>query len=311
VIRPCHTYSVAALDPEAGQMGAAVQSHWFSVGSVVPWAEPGAGIVVTQSFANLSFGPRGLALLRQGRAAAEVLEALLAEDPGRELRQAAVLDARGGAAAHTGARCVQEAGHRVGRLPSGGLQAGAAYSVQANMMASPEVWPAMEAAFGAARGPLAERLLAALRAAQAEGGDLRGQQSAALVVVRIAASPRPWEDRLVDLRVEDHPRPLEELARLLTVHRCYELMNRGDLALERSEPEQAAREYGRALALCPGNAEARFWHGATLAAAGRREGTAGLRRLFRRRPAWRVLARRLRELGLLDLDPAAARKLGL
>jgi uncharacterized Ntn-hydrolase superfamily protein len=320
VIRPCHTYSIAALDPEGGEMGAAVQSHWFSVGSVVPWAQPGAGVVVTQSFANLSFGPRGLALLQTARGAEKVLEELLAEDPGRELRQVAVLDVRGGAAAHTGTRCVPEAGHRVGGWPARpGFRpspearrvGAAAYAVQANMMASPTVWPAMADAFEAARGPLAERMLAALRAAQAEGGDLRGQQSAALLVVRIAASQQPWQDRLVDLRVEDHPRPLDELARLLTVHRCYDLMNRGDLALERSQPEQAAREYGQALVLCPRNAEARFWHGATLAAAGRPEGIARLRRLFRGRPAWRVLARRLRELGLLDLDPAAAKSLGL
>jgi uncharacterized Ntn-hydrolase superfamily protein len=310
VIRPCHTYSIAVVDPEAGEMGAAVQSHWFSVGSVVPWAQSGAGVVVTQSFANLSFGPRGLELLRHGLPAGKVLEALLAEDPGRELRQAAVLDAWGGAAAHTGTRCVPEAGHQVGRLPSGSLKATAAYSVQANMMASPSVWPAMAAAYERARGPLAERLLKALAAAQAEGGDLRGQQSAALLVVR-TASPQPWEDRLVDLRVEDHPRPLHELARLLVVHRCYELMNRGDLALECSQPERAAEEYGQALALCPRNPEARFWHAATLAAAGRPEGAGRLRRFFRGRPAWKSLARRLRELGLLDLEPETAGRLGL
>jgi uncharacterized Ntn-hydrolase superfamily protein len=311
VIRPCHTYSIAAVDPDAREMGAAVQSHWFSVGSVVPWAESGAGVVVTQSFANLSFGPRGLEMLRHGEPAGKVLERLLAEDPGRELRQAAVLDAWGGAAAHTGTRCVPEAGHRVGRLPSGSLKAAAAYSVQANMMASASVWPAMAETYERAGGPLAERLLAALAAGQAEGGDLRGQQSAALLVVRTAASPLPWESRLVDLRVEDHPRPLDELARLLVVHRCYERMNRGDLALELSQPEQAAEEYGQALALCPRNPEARFWHAATLAAAGRSEGARGLRRFFRGRPAWKTLARRLRELGLLDLEPGTARRLGL
>ena len=308
MIRPCHTYSIAALDPEAGQMGAAVQSHWFSVGSGVPWAEPGAGVVITQSFTTLSFGPRGLTLLRQGRAAGEVLEALLAEDPGRELRQAAVLDTRGGAAAHTGARCVPEAGHRVGELPTGT----GAYCVQANLMASASVWPAMAEAYERARGPLAERMLAALRAAQAEGGDLRGQQSAALVVVRIAATDLSWEDRLVDLRVEDHPRPLEELSRLLTVHRCYEHLNLGETALEGGSPLEAVTEYERALALQPGNAEALFWSGLALAAAGRlEEASRRLRRLFRRFPAWRTLARRLRANGILPLAPGAAEKLGL
>jgi len=306
VSRPCRTYSIAALDLELGQMGAAVQSHWFSVGSVVPWAEPGTGIVITQSFANVSFGPRGLELLRQGRAAGEVLAALLAQDEGRELRQAAVLDTRGGAAAHTGTRCLPEAGHRLGQAGS------AAYSVQANMMVRSSVWPAMAEAFESGRGPLAERLLAALRAAQNEGGDLRGQQSAALVVVRTAATHQPWEDRLVELRVEDHPRPLAELSRLLEVHRTYEHMNRGDLLLEKGQPGEAVAEYGRALALCPHSAEARFWHGVTLTSAGRQaEGIARLRRLFRRRSAWRTLARRLRDQGLLELEPAAARKLGL
>jgi uncharacterized Ntn-hydrolase superfamily protein len=310
-------------------MGAAVQSHWFSVGSVVPWAESGAGVVVTQSFANLSFGPLGLALLRQGRAAGEVLAALLAEDPGRELRQAAVLDVRGGAAAHTGRRCVPEAGHRVGRAAaspgfapslrreeepgsSPGVRPAGAYSVQANMMARSSVWPAMAETYERARGPLAERMLAALRAAQSEGGDLRGQQSAALVVVRALPSDRPWEDRLVELRVEYHPRPLEELARLLTVHRSYEHMNRGDLELEKGSPQEAFAEYERAVSLSPGNLEARFWHGVSLASAGRLDEAARrLRRLFRRFPAWRTLARRLRAIGLLPLDPEAAKRLGL
>jgi uncharacterized Ntn-hydrolase superfamily protein len=319
VIRPCRTYSIAALDPAAGQMGAAVQSHWFSVGSAVPWAEPGAGVVVTQSFANLSFGPRGLEMLRQGRAAGEVLERLLAEDPGRELRQAAVLDVRGGAVAHTGARCVPEAGHRVsqgagagGQSPEPGGRPAGACSVQANMMASSSVWPAMAEAYERAHGPLAERMLAALRAAQAEGGDLRGQQSAALVVVRALPSGRPWEDRLVELRVEDHSRPLDELARLLTVHRSYEHMNRGETALENGSAREAVAEYERALALHPGNVEARFWSGFALGASGRLDEAARrLRRLFRRAPAWRTLARRLRAIGILPLDPAAAKKIGL
>lgn len=293
--RPTATYSIVACDAAAGVMGAAVQSHWFAVGTTVLWAEPGVGVAATQSFVNPAYGPRGLELMRRGDAAAGALARLLREDAGRELRQVAFLDVRGRAAAHTGRRCVPAAGHRVGE----------GYSVQANLMLSARVWPAMAEAFEADRAPLAERLLAALQAAQAEGGDLRGQQSAALCVVRLQSGSRPWEDRLLDLRVDDHPQPLGELERLLRLARAYEHMNRGDLALEREDAGRALSEYGQARSLCPENREMRFWQAVFLANNGRvGEARPLFAELFAEAGNWRVLARRLLRLGLLR-EPAA------
>src|SRR5512136_1136055 len=232
--RPVHTYSIVARDPATGELGVAVQSHWFSVGSGVSWAEAGVGAVATQSFVDPSYGPLGLALMRAGRAAPDALAGLLPADGGRDVRQVAMIDAQGRVAAHTGKKCIAEAGHRVGKD----------YSVQANLMASDRVWPAMAKAFEEAKGDLADRMLAALDAAQAAGGDIRGQQSAALVVVAGTPSGRPWEDRVFDLRVEDHPRPLEELRRLVGVARAYAHMNAGDLAVEHQDMAGAEREYG-------------------------------------------------------------------
>jgi uncharacterized Ntn-hydrolase superfamily protein len=220
--RPVHTYSVVARDAATGDLGVAVQSHWFSVGSLVTWAEAGVGAVATQSFVDPAYGPLGLGLMRAGKSAREALDGLLAADAGRDVRQVAMVDAKGVVAVHTGKKCIEAAGHATG----------AGWSVQANLMASERVWPAMARAMEQARGDLAERMLAALEAAEAAGGDIRGRQSAALLVVRGASSGRPWADRAVELRVEDHPRPLEELRRLLRVHRAFDHMNRGDLAVE-------------------------------------------------------------------------------
>jgi uncharacterized Ntn-hydrolase superfamily protein len=292
--RPVCTYSIVAC--AAGEIGVAVQSHWFAVGSVVPWAEAGVGAVATQSFANPEFGPRGLELLRQGCSPAEVVGVLIAADEGRELRQLAVIDAAGRAAAYTGSRCVPEAGHRCGD----------GFSVQANLMASAAVWPAMGEAFETSSGPLAERLLAALEAAEACGGDLRGGQSAALRVVRARAGGRPTEDRLVDLRIDDHPQPLAELGRLLRLHRAYEHMNRGDQAVEQADAPRALEEYGRAEALCPENREMRFWHAVSLAALGRTaEARERFRALFAEEERWGELAARLARAGLCGLTPEA------
>lgn len=294
VRRPVCTYSIVAC--AAGEIGVAVQSHWFAVGSVVPWAEAGVGAVATQSFANPAFGPGGLQLLRQGHSSAEVVRALTAADEGRELRQLAVIDAAGRAAAHTGRGCVPEAGHRCG----------AGYSVQANLMASAAVWPAMAEAFEASSGPLAERLLATLEAAEARGGDLRGRQSAALQVVRARSSGKPTADRLVDLRIDDHPQPLAELGRLLRLHRAYEHMNRGDEAVEQADAQRALQEYGRAEALCPENREMRFWHSVSLAALGRTgEARERFGRLFAEEERWSELADRLARAGLCGLSVEA------
>jgi uncharacterized Ntn-hydrolase superfamily protein len=293
--RPVHTYSIVARDPITGEMGVAVQSHWFSVGTTVTWAEAGVGAVATQSFVDPSYGPLGLAMMRAGRSAPEALAGLLAADPEREVRQVAMVDAKGLAAAHTGKRDIQAAGHHVGK----------GYSAQANLMANDQVWPAMAKAFEAAKGDLADRMLAALDAAQAVGGDIRGQQSAAIIVVPGTASGRPWADRIFDLRVEDHPRPLEELRRLLRVARAYRHMNAGDLAVEKNDVPAAEREYGAAMEILPDSAEVVFWYAAALAMAGEVDRSLPLfARAYLLDPAWRTLVPRLPASGLLPADPA-------
>ena len=292
--RPVHTYSIVARDPVTGEMGVAVQSHWFSVGTTVTWAEAGVGVVATQSFVDPSYGPLGLAMMQAGRSAPEALAGLLAADPEREVRQVAMVDAKGLAAAHTGKKDIQAAGQHVGQ----------GYSVQANLMANDKVWPAMAKAFEAAKGDLAERMLAALEAAQAVGGDIRGQQSAALIVVPATSSGRPWADRVFDLRVEDHPRPLEELRRLVHVARAYRHMNDGDLAVEKKDIPGAEREYGAAMKLLPDSAEVVFWYAAALAMAGQVDRSLPLfARAYALDPAWRTLVPRLPASGLLPSDP--------
>ena len=235
-LRPVTTYSIVARDPDTGEMGVAVQSHWFSVGPLVAWAEAGVGAVATQSMVDPRYGLRGLELMRSGLSAMQVLETLVSEDPSPNIRQVAMIDAGGLVVAHTGENCIAEAGHEVGK----------GYSVQANLMARPTVPGAMARAFENAEGPLAERMLAALYAAEEEGGDIRGRQSAAIVVVRAEPSGQPWNDRLVDLRVEDHPDPVNELRRLLNIHRGYEQMNAGDVAMEMGDVSGAQEAYGRA-----------------------------------------------------------------
>jgi len=203
--RPAHTYSIVALDKTTGELGVAVQSHWFSVGALVPWAESGVGAVATQSFVEPSYGPLGLELMKVGKSAEEALAALLRADKNETVRQVAMVDARGKAAAHTGKSCIAEAGHYVGD----------GFSCQANMMLKSTVWKAMAQAFETAKGELADRLIAALEAAEKEGGDIRGRQSAAIIVVKGKSSGVWWKDRIYDLRVEDHLAPVPELKRLL------------------------------------------------------------------------------------------------
>ncbi len=298
--RPVHTYSIVARDPATGELGVAVQSHWFSVGALVPWAEAGVGAVATQSFVEPSYGPLGLAMMRAGRGAPEALRGLLAADEHPEVRQVAMVDAQGRVAAHTGKACIQAAGQQVGT----------GFSVQANLMANDQVWPAMARAFEAAKGDLADRMLAALEAAQAAGGDIRGQQAAALVVVAGRSSGRPWDDRIFDLRVEDHLAPLAELRRLLSVARAYRHMNAGDLAVERKDLPAAEREYGAAARLLPGSAEVIYWHAVALASAGQVERSLPLfARAFALDPAWRTLTPRLPSAGLLPDDPALLRRI--
>lgn len=243
------TYSIVARDPANGQLGVAVQSRYFSVGSIVTWAEAGVGAVATQSMANPDYGPQGLALMRGGASAKDALAALVEEDGGRDLRQVAMIDASGAAAAHTGARCIEAAGQIVGE----------GFSVQANMMVDDGVWPAMRAAYATASGDLADRLLAALDAAQAAGGDIRGQQSAAMLIVEGEPGAKPWRGIVVDLRVEDHPAPLDELRRLLRLQRAYRLSGEAGEAARRGDAADAGRLLSRAFELAPGNDELQFW----------------------------------------------------
>jgi uncharacterized Ntn-hydrolase superfamily protein len=291
--RPVHTYSIIARDPETGEMGVAVQSHWFSVGTVVTWGEAGVGVVATQAFSNPSFGPRGLELMRKGVSAEKAMRSLLKEDGGRDLRQVAMLDAKGSVAAHTGKRCIPCAGHLVATD----------FSVQANMMLNDQVWPEMAKRFECWKGSLAERLLVALEAGEEAGGDIRGKQSAALLVVRGQATGRVWEDRTVDLRVDDSREPLEDLKRLLKVHRAYQHMNMGDEAMEREDMPLAMKHYSTAEALFPRNLEMRFWHAVTLANNGRLDEALPIfRHVFAKDRDWRELALRLVSLGMLKLD---------
>ncbi len=290
-----HTYSIVAVDSVTGEIGAAVQSHWFSVGSLVIWAEAGVGAVATQSFVNVSFGPRGLELLKQGKSPREALDQLLAADEGRDYRQVAIIDARGNSAAFTGKKCIAEAGHLTGPW----------FSAQANLMLKSTVWEAMARAFKNTRAPLAERLVAALEAAEAEGGDIRGKQSAALLVVRPKSTGKIWEDRLIDLRVEDHPNPVQELKRLLKVYRAYEHMNAGDVAMEKGDVAGALEEYGAAEKLLPENLEIQFWHAVALVNAGRFPDALPIfSRIFQKDRNWQQLIPRLIPNGLLQVNEA-------
>lgn len=298
--RPVHTYSIVARDAKTGEIGVAVQSHWFSVGAIVPWAEAGVGAVATQSFVDPSYGKLGLDLMRAGRTAPEALRALLAGDEGRDVRQVAMVDAQGRVAAHTGAKNIARAGHVTGDE----------FSVQANMMLKESVWPAMAKAFRETPGDLAARMLAALEAAQSEGGDIRGKQSAALIVVAPQSTGRPWLDRVYDLRVDDHPEPLRELRRILMLARAYRHMNEGDVAVEKNDNERALREYSSASKLAPGNAEMIYWHAVALVNMGRVDESLPLfRQVFAIDANWRELTRRLPAAGLMKDDASLIEKI--
>lgn len=294
-LRPVHTYSIVARDPNTGEIGVAVQSHWFSVGTTVPWAEAGVGAVATQSFVDPSYGKRGLELMRAGTSAPEGLKALLAEDPSRDMRQVAMIDAQGRVGAHTGVKNIPAAGHYVGSN----------YSVQANLMLNDRVWPAMSHAFERTQGDLAERMLAALDAAQAAGGDIRGRQSSALIIVSGKSTGKAWTDRVFDLRVDDSAEPLKELRRLVILQRAYNHMNAGDLAVEHNDNEAARAHYGSAAQLVPDNAEMIYWHAVALVNMKRvPEALPLFRRVFAMDKNWATLTPRLSKVGLLPDDPA-------
>jgi uncharacterized Ntn-hydrolase superfamily protein len=281
-------------------MGVAVQSHWFSVGTVVTWAEPGVGAVATQSFAEPAFGPQGLALLKLGLDPSTALSALVAADSQPARRQVAMVDTQGRVAVHTGDACIAAAGHVTGE----------GVSVQANMMRSPDVWPAMLAAYQSGEGALAERLMTALDAGEAAGGDVRGRQSAAMLIVSATSSSQPWRDRLVDLRVDDGNDPLSELRRLLSVRAAYRHMESAEELEVAGEVAGALDEYQAARALLPGNDEAAFWTAILMAANGRMDGArALLGDIAAREPGWMELARRLPAAGLLPGGDATLQRL--
>lgn len=287
-----HTYSIVARDTLTGEMGVAVQSHWFSVGSLVTWGKAGVGVVATQSFVNPSFGPRGLSLLENGLSPQMAVDALLKVDEGRAVRQLAILDSKGNVAAFTGENCIEFAGHTVGKN----------YSVQANLMEKSTVWPAMAKAFEKSTGSLAERLLLALEAAQNEGGDIRGKQSAAILVVKAKSTGNVWEDKVVDLQVDDHENPLKEMRRLLTIHTAYDFMNQGDLAVEKNQMELAKELYKKAQDLNPANLEMKFWYAITLANSGNfKEAKPILFEIFKENKNWQLLVPRLVKVNLLTI----------
>jgi uncharacterized Ntn-hydrolase superfamily protein len=253
------TYSIVARDPQTGRFGVAVQSHYLGVGPVVPWLEAGIGAIATQASVNVAFGPTGLELLRAGSSAEQVIAAVLAGDDSPQIRQIGVVDAAGRTASHTGTDCIPAAGHLVRD----------GFTVQGNLLASPTCWPAMAAAYEealAAGEPFVERLLRALEAAEREGGDVRGRQSAAIMVADAALQQAPWRGRLMDLRIEDHADPVPELRRIVTVQLAYELTNdEGDAA---KAGRSAEDRYAEARRLAPDAYELVFWRAVELANAG-------------------------------------------
>ena len=256
------TYSIVARDEKTGELGVAVQSHFFSVGSVVTWARAGVGAVATQAMVDIKYGPLGLELMSGGRSAPEALSALLKADKSADSRQVAMVDAKGLVAAHTGSKCLPHAGHVVGK----------GFSCQGNIMKSERVWGAMKAAFERNHEmPLAERMVAALESAEDAGGDIRGKQSSAILVVVPVLKPTYWEGRVIELRVEDHPAPVPELKRLLRYQRGYEWANKGDEFLTAKDYPRALDAYSKALSLVPEVDELKYWVGIGMLTSGQTE----------------------------------------
>ena len=290
---PVHTYSIVAYDEETGELGVAVQSHWFSVGSLVPWAKAGVGAVATQSFVKVEYGPEGLLRMENGQSAQEALNGLISEDSGESVRQVAMIDVHGDVAAHTGSKCIYAAGHLIGKN----------YSVQANLMDKESVWPAMAKAFEGAEGDLAEKMMMALEAAEIEGGDIRGKQSAAMLIVSGNPTGVAWKDIVLDLRVDDHAEPLNELRRLIRIHRAYQHANKGDHLLEKDDIEKALIEYEKASEFYPENPELPYWAAITMASKGNLDKALPIfLDVFKREPRLRTLTPRLVNSGLLPND---------
>ncbi len=291
-----HTFSIVARDPVTGEMAVGVQTHWFSVGTLVSWGEAGVGVIATQSFVNKSYGIKGLDLMKKGKSAPEALKELLAADDGREVRQVAMIDVNGNVNAWTGKNCIDHAGNIVGKN----------YSVQSNMMLTDKVNAAMSKAYEGSEGkPLAERVLIALKAAEAVGGDIRGKQSAAILVVAGKSTGQPWNERLIDLRVDDNQAPLDELDRLLKLYRAYEHMDKGDLATEKNDMKLAMEEYGTAMKMFPENLEMQYWTAITLANNKKvQEASVLLQKIYVQDANWRELTKRLPKVNLLNVSAA-------
>jgi uncharacterized Ntn-hydrolase superfamily protein len=289
-----HTYSIVARDPDTGDLGVAVESHYFSVGSVVTWAEAGVGAVASQALSEPSYGKLGLDLMRAGKSAPDALAGLVASDQMNPIRQVAMVDAEGRVAAHTGTMTIAEAGHVTGE----------GFSVQANMMLRTTVWPAMAEAYKSARGELVDRLMAALDAAEAEGGDIRGRQSAAILIVSGKNTGKPWSDKVYDIRVDDAPEPLKEIRRLVSVARAYSHMRSALTAMQAGDFDTHNSEFEKASNLFADNLEMRFWHAMGLLTAGKIEqGMTLLRAVVERDRNWATLALRLPPF-MLSVDEA-------
>ncbi len=296
-----HTFSIVARDEITGEMAVGVQSHWFSVGTAVSWGEAGVGVVATQSFVNKSYGIKGLELMKKGKTAPAALQELLQADEGREVRQVAMIDVNGNVNAYTGKNCIDHAGNIIGKN----------YSVQSNMMLNDKVNKAMAKAFENSSGkPLAERVLLALQAAQSAGGDIRGKQSAAILVVAGKSTNQPWNERLIDLRVDDHNAPLNEMSRLLKLYRAYEHMDKGDLATEKNDMKLAMEEYGAAMKMFPENLEMQYWTAITLANNKKiPQASKLLQKIYKKDPNWRELTKRLTKVNLLTVSETGLKEL--
>lgn len=288
-----HTYSIVARDTVTGDMGVAVQSHWFSVGSVVSYGKAGVGVVATQSLVNPSYGPKGLKLMEQGLSPKQALNVLIENDKGEMYRQVAFLNVKGEVATHTGNLCIDEAGHKQGSN----------FSVQANMMLNNTVWDAMANAFENTQGTLSERILASLKAAESEKGDIRGKQSAAILIVKGKSTGNSWEDTIMDLRVEDNENPLQELERLIKIHNAYDFMNKGDLAMEVGNSKKAEEYYMKAQNLFPENLEMQYWYAINLLNNNDLKNAEPiLKGIFMMDPNWRTLTSRLVKSKLLVIS---------
>jgi uncharacterized Ntn-hydrolase superfamily protein len=294
------TYSIVARDPQTGELGIAVQSHWFAAGATVPWAEAGVGAVATQAFLEMSYGPRGLDLLRQGATAQETLDRLVADDPDENVRQVGIVDAYGNVAAHTGDRTIPAAGHTVGE----------AFTCQANMMWQDTVWDAMASAYSGAEGDLANRLLAALDAAEGERGDIRGRQAAGILIVGADRLDEPWRGVRMHLHADDHPEPNAELRRLVGIHRAYEHLERSEELELEHDAAGVKREREAALAAGPDVLEVKYWAAIAMATEGRYgEARTLMDSVDQHGDGWRELLLRLVAGELMDIPPEAAERL--